>query len=531
MDEVDYGHPESFFVFIVGHCKEWPENRVEQGDIALYNEYLAAGVPPDQICHVKDGKCTNTNCQKQLIKFLEGTWPRTTLVFYYGGHGSPEGFNTRKAMWKYREVTSAIENFFQGERVLYLPDCCASGNLTRWLSPPYTVTKQYIVLATTPPFIEASDDADDEEWVLNNCWLAGMRCSDGKLPLSRVIDRISDRIAFALGDQFTPYATAGADYNRCDWMPRRQPDDIKGPFEWDRLDEHVPEDAIVSSRWSVGSCVFYKHRGGPYKPGADYIPPCWLDATILSEPDDESVELEVSYPGKGLKWNVEAKRKELMNNFYMGQMYMIPEQFEKAQCVLARNFKYLDFSLEPNTMIKAADSDGEIHSARVLDWRYFDWDDFVEFDDCNQEPPFGAHVPVQWLHDDETDLIPVQAISSPNVANGPFLDSLESVKGKEDLYARKALFWSIESSGKTVCNASDEIGSKLTAFWPEDEELYDAKPLDPNKVPLKVLATHAQFPLTGKYCPLAYEDGDKQLSPLFYVEKRRKKSCCSKAKR
>lgn len=528
-EEIDYGSPDAFFVFIVGNCEEWPENRVEQGDIALYDEYLAAGVPPDQIVYVKDRKTTNKNCEKQLLAFLKRTRPLSTLVFYYGGHGEPTGFHTQKAEWSYQDVTSIIESYFQGERVIYLLDCCASGNLARWLSPPYTVSKQYVSLSNAPPFVEASDDG--EEWVLTLAWIRGMRCSDGNLPLARVIECATDRMAQVLGDQATTYVSAGVDCTRGDWMPRRQPEDITGTLDWNKLENHIPKDARVTSRWSVGNCVFYKHPGGPFKPGSEYLPPGWLSATILAESDDDgSVQLQVFYPMNNLKWKVETPRSQLMNDFYMGQMWMLPDEFEKAQCVLARNFKYLDYSLEANTMVKACDKkDGEVYPARVLDWRYFDWEAYLDSDDCNQEAPFGAHVPIQWLHKDDTALIPVQTISSPSVTERVFLDdsseSSASIKGNEEALSRRALVWSIESSGKTICDAR-KVGSKLSAFWPEDEEWYGVKPLDPSTVPLKVLASHAKFTLKGEYCPLAYDDGEVHLSPMFYVQKRKARPCC-----
>lgn len=522
----DYGDAESFYVFIVGHCEEWPENRVEQGDIALFDEYLAAGVPPSQICYIKDKECSKTNCQEKLEFFLKETRPNTTLIFYYGGHGQPTGFNTIYEKWTYRQVVSTIDNLFQGERCLFLLDCCASGNLARWLAPPFHVTKTYISVANTAPFVEASDDGD--EWPLTYSWIRGMRANDGALPLERIIDFLTDRIALVLGDQATIFATAGIDCRGCDWLPRRRPGDISDSIEWAHLKYNIPKDAIVSSRWSTGSSVFYKHPGGSYKDASEYLPPGWFNATILACRRDKdidicTVDLLVQCPLKGFTWKVEVLRKELMNDFYMAQMWMVPEQCEKAMCVLARSFKYLDFSIRPDIMVQVIDPDGTVKSGRVLDWRYFDFEAYLKSDDCNSEPPFGAHVPVHWSDSDNSTLLPVHEITEPNISFSPFLQSLDDTKGTEKEWARKAMLLSLETSGKTICNAKDAVGSRLVAFWPEDEVWYDAIPLDPNNISLKILATHVNFALKGCYCPLSYEDGDLQTSPIFYVDRR---TCC-----
>ena len=518
---IDYGAPESFFVFLVGHCEEWPENRVEQGDIALFHEYLAAGVPRSHICFVKDRDCTNTNCQKQLEHFLQTTKPQSTLVFYYGGHGHPTGFNTIQDEWTYRQVCHTVDETFQGERVLFLLDCCASGNLARWLAPPFQLKKEYIAIANAAPFIEASDDG--EEWVLSNSFLRGMRSNHGDLPLERVLDFLTDRIALVLGDQATIYASSGADCQRSDWMPRRTSSDVSDSIEWNRLNENIPDGARVSSRWSIGNCVFYKHPGGSIKSESTYLPPGWYSATIVRETDTDGcfVDLEVQCPTSALVWKVHVPRNELMNDCYMGQMWMVPDQCERALCLLAKNFKYWDFSIAPNTVVTVlADSDGDVRSARVLDWRYFDFKAYLKSGQCSRDPPFGAHVAVEWYDDDAIALLPVQQISFPAVDVPSFSPSLDEVEGIEGTWARKAMLISIESSGKTVVNAKDTMGSMLVAFWPSDERWCHAQPLDPQRVSLKILASHVQFTLKGPYCPLSYEDGDRHLSPAFYVDRR-----------
>uniref|UniRef100_A0A6V0BE73 Uncharacterized protein n=1 Tax=Pseudo-nitzschia australis TaxID=44445 RepID=A0A6V0BE73_9STRA len=244
--------PESYFVFVVGHCEEWPEGRDEQGDTAIYTSYLDFGVPADQCKYIKDNDCTRKNCQKQLESFLQKTEKlsesrerehqkqqkgqqhnRTvpnTLVFYYGGHGSANGFATIGGTWAYKQVARTIEECFHGDRVLFLIDCCASGNLWQHL-PSASVststtgitvaaasknvnkkTKEYALLATSQPYITST--ADGEEWILTNSWIQLMRRrrtvdnddeDKDDLSLDEVISLLADRHVFETGDLFFAY--------------------------------------------------------------------------------------------------------------------------------------------------------------------------------------------------------------------------------------------------------------------------------------------------------------------------------------
>jgi len=523
-----YGDPESYFVFLVGNSEEWVENRVEQGDIALFNEYLALGVPPSQLCFVKDNQeCTNTNCQNRLEQFLRTTRPQSTLVFYYGGHGQSTAFGTRMAPWTYQQVCKTIDDQFQGERVLFLLDCCASGNLARWLGPPFHVTKEYISIANSPPFVRASFTEGDE-WVLSNSFLRGMRSNgNGIVRLEQVMDFLTDRTALVLRDQATIFVGDGVDCTRTDWIPRRrqQQDVPSDSIEWSRLNENIPKEAIVSSRWGIGNCVFYKHPGGVCEPNSRYLPPGWYNAKIAGETyldDGCAVDLLVECTVTGVKWTVKVPRNQLMNDSYMGQMWMIPGGCEDTLEQLARNFKYLDFSIPSDTIVSVVDSDGGLRSGRVLDWRYFDFERYLDSGGCSRDPPYGAHVAIEWCDDDETaTLIPAYNISFPTFDLPPFSPSIDDVNGMEEMWSRKAMLMSIESSGKVVCNANEMMGSKFEAFWPGNEEWYDVEPLDPDTVSLKILSSHIQFIPKGAYCPLWYEDGERHLSPAVYVKLRR----------
>jgi hypothetical protein len=142
-------------------------------------------------------------------------------------------------------------------------------------------------------------------------------------------------------------------------------------------------------------------------------------------------------------------------------------------------------------------------------------------------------VPVQWttIPDPEatitattttmTALVSVHQIQheeEPVTQVEPFLQTVPASRDDQKLWARRAMIASLESAGKQLCHTGIKLDTKaLTAYWPEEGEWYDAQPLDPDLIGLPILASHAQFTLPGKYCPVAYEDGEVALTPLHYV--------------
>lgn len=523
--EPDYASPDSFYVFVVGNCKEWPENRELQGDIAVHREYINAGVPLEQTAFVKDDDTTTENCREQFITLLTKTRLSTTLVFYYGRHGIASGFKTQGSIWRYNEVISLIESHFRGDRVLLLLDCCASGNCCEWVASPHSVSKDYAFLCSAPPHVEATDEG--EEWVLNNCWIQCMRRNNGTISLSQAMDIIVDRTALVFGDQFFCFVTPGVNCNESNWMPRRTSIPEDTPSEWQSLIENIPDEGKVSPDWETGDYVFYKHKGGlssSLRPC--YVPPCWLLGRILESNDDGRLKLTVKYPIHEVAWEVEESRDRLMNDFAMAQMWMVPDGFIEAQVALAKGFKFFDFSVPPSTRVELSSGEGESLKGEVADWRNFDWEAWGKTDALKRLAAFGPCILVKIDNADVPLLVATHDLKG-QLSRSTSFDFPESVfQGDPQRWERKALRASIESSGKIVVDAKTMIGRRLSAFWPEDEVWYDADPLSPETVSLDILASHVQFTLKGEYCPLAYEDGDFALSPTHYVRKARRRCFC-----
>jgi len=406
--------PESFFVFAVGNCEEWPENREEQGDTAIYKEYLDFGVPNDQCVYLKDDECTQQNCQARLESFLQNivivsnnNEIPTTLVFYYGGHGVARGFSTIGGTWAHQQIVQTIEKYFKGDRVLFLLDCCSAGSLWRHLDG----AKQYALLGTSPPYLESSSYVEGpagDEWIISNTWIQLMRRfrKDGDfLGLDNIISIMADRHILELGEMFFAYLSTTTSQN-WSWMPAwsGKPEIVTPTalFSWLRETTEstdLPKAAKISSVFDcrVGDALVYKHLGGhpvsltstkilPFS-----VPPLWLNGTIVSisenqkngEISDENnvynivLRIRVWYPSQKEPWEVEMSHSSprLINHFHVAQNWMLPRSFLETQVVLAQKYRqYLDCSLAANTLVKVAlMKEDKIRHGKILDWKDFDW--------------------------------------------------------------------------------------------------------------------------------------------------------------
>jgi predicted metal-binding transcription factor (methanogenesis marker protein 9) len=521
----NYGNPESFFVFIVGINGQWEDGRSEEGDIALYNAYLSAGVPPDQVVFVKDQKATKSNCESELKRFLKHSHPSSTFLFYYGGHGQPTGFSTHEEEWRHQDVVDLIDSSFSGDRVIVLADCCGSGNFCKWLQKPlYSGRHSYVCIMSTAPYTEAG-----AAWTMTSNWMTSMRCSGGSLQLRRVIDFLSDETARKKGDLLVVFLSKDVHSGSCTWLPQLPQDRARKKLSWRGLKHYVPQDAKVTSRWNIGDIVYYKHPGGPCPTlEAMYVPPVWLRATIQSKLSwGRRLKLEVSGPAEPqLQWTVEVSRKELLNDLYMAPTCMVPDKFYEVQCELAMHCKYFDYSLPPSEKVKVIGRDGDTHDAVVMDWKDVDWKAYLASGSCNDKGPVGPYVAISWIEHKETSIMPLERVIIPghdvsSASEGHCHKTPVKVTYPELSRPQDALTKSIESCGKEVCDARQALGtSRLACFWPEDGEWYDAEALDPSSVPLEVLASHALFAISGPYCPVHYEDDEIYLTPLHYVRRK-----------
>jgi hypothetical protein len=523
--EDDERKPESFFVFIVGVCGEWENGRAEYGDIGLYNAHIYAGIPTQQIIHVKDNDATKSNCEEQFAKFLKTTVPNSTLIFYYGGHGGPLGFHTLKDTWPYQDVVKTIDASFAGDRVVLLADCCASGNLSRWMQPPYRLRHSWCCLMSAPPFREAGS-----EWVMTTCWINALQRNNGALCLSTIISYMADETTRVKGDLLA-VSCCGKDANPkiCTWLPSLSSEKVKGKLEWENPVEVLPDEAKVGSDCAVGDRVFYRHHGGRLTPDAtETLMPIWLEATVQSKAHDGRLQIKVKDLNTHIETQIVVSLTKLLSEMQMWSTLVLPDRLDDAECFLARLCRYIDYSVPHSSPVTVRWSDGILYDALTMDWREVDWEGFLESGSCKENGPSGPYIPVRWIEEKTFSIVSLEHVEFPlslrvSLKNNTPLGAKKSSKSGDVLPGqREALLKSLQTCGKSVCDANKVFGtSKLAGIWPEEDEWYDVVALRPAEVSLETLASHAWFTAKGEYCPVRFcDDNETLLLPLELVKRR-----------
>jgi hypothetical protein len=534
--DCDYAErkPESFFVFIVGICAEWEGDRADYGDIGLYNAHIYAGVPTKQIIHIKDRDATRSHCEDQLMKFLKTTVPDSTLVFYYGGHGGPLGFHTLKYSWPYQDVVNTIDESFAGDRVVLLADCCASGNLSQWIQPPHRLRHSYVCLMASPPFREAG-----AEYVMTSCWINALQRNNGALSLSIIISYMADETARIKGDLLA-VSCCGKETNpeNCTWLPSLSTEKVKGKLEWENPIEVLPDEAKVGSDCAVGDRVFYRHHGGRLTPDStETVMPIWLEATVQSKAQDGRLQIKVKDLTTDIETQMVVSQAKLLSEWQMWSTLVVPARFNDAECILARLYRYIDYSVPPSTPVTVRWSDGILYDALTMDWREVDWRDFLESGSCKENGPAGPYIPVRWIEEKTFSVVSLEHVELPlslqaSVNNNTPLGAKEAAESGDVLPGqREALLKSLQTCGKIVCDANKIFGtSKLEGIWPEEDEWYDVVALKPAEVSLETLASHAWLTAKGEYVPVRFcDDNETLLIPLGLVKRRERGTwfwCC-----
>ena len=520
-----------FFVFMVGINSEWEQGRVEFGDVALYDTYHAVGIPTDHIVFLKDLEATKSNCEEKLKNLLTLTVVNSTLIFYYGGHGHPTGFETLDEDWQHENIIQLIDSYFKGDRVILMADCCAAGNTCKYLQHPlHPLRHAYLCLMSCPPYQEAGP-----AWTMTRSLIEAIMSNDGTMPLHKIASYLADETVVEKGDLLTVYLSPDADPTTTSWLPSSSPEQAKRRLEWKHPTERLPPDAKITSHCAAGNLVFYKHPGGVPVAGGPYIMPVWLPGKISSRKNHDCVILSVKDPLYCVEWQVSISPEEVLNQFHMAATWVVPKAFYQVQCDLATNFKYFDFSLTPGTHVRVRWSDGQLYNARIMDWREVDWEDCLLTGICDEGPPYGAHAAVWWTEEDTYSIVSRANIVVPS--NLREFDASSFQKGSMNILCanersekmREAILNSIRSCGKNVKHGNEIFGTKeLSCFWPNGE-WYDAVALNPKECCLRIFASHAWFTPIVDYCPVLFcEDGSDCLVPVCYLKPRMKSKsfCC-----
>ena len=510
--------PKSTLVIIVGHCAEFEEGRAESGDKQLEACFQLYGAK--RVVFLKDDDCSKDNCQFQLQQlFHTSSRKGDTLVCYYGGHGTKKGFSTIGQKWSYSDVVSTIEQYFRGDKVWCLVDCCYSGCFSHHISP--TTTKSWLSAMSTEATVSAG-----EAWCMTDTFSKAMKGlyrkpdnassaaasttdRDGQLLTQDVVELMEDHHAVLKNDwmQATLSGTLidptapfpfliSKDALRTErsgtlgWVSRFLTMKL-GDSSYNGKDKDPP--AIVDSLlWArqvglqKGDKVYCKWRGGSPRPGAPYLFPLYFPATLLSDASQKEVEVEFDYQEQ--RWTAAVEfRTHVVPASYL---WMVFDDYLSAHRILTQHGRYLDATVPPGTKVWALfEDDDVVYTGTVLDYHETDWHE-AEIND-HYEHCTGPFLWLEWKDEDGNNNIIPKAhcvIMSPT-SRKPTLEELRRQASEEApaISARDAVLRHMETMGKHLVL---EAAQNVTCLW--DGEWHPARTCE--KMPLcSILRQHLHF--------------------------------------
>jgi hypothetical protein len=181
--------PAKTWLFAVGvlefeHADVWPLMLgAKQGrrDVTLVELFRQAGVPPEQVTYLQDRAATHQNIRQNYIGQLSRTRPGDLLVLYYTGHGSRNRENGKTCFatydagqkyasaWPVALMFQDLEEYFRGDRVLIMADCCYSGALVD------EARRHKTRLAISVLSSSYSHNSSTGNWTFSDALLAGLQ--------------------------------------------------------------------------------------------------------------------------------------------------------------------------------------------------------------------------------------------------------------------------------------------------------------------------------------------------------------------
>ncbi len=222
--ETDW-QPEKTWVFVVGvlswkHAEMFGSFPVKnRRDAALVDFFKQSGVPEAQIVYLQDKQATQQRIDRDFSAALKKLHPDDLLIVYYAGHGSKseEGDDVYLASydagdddvegWSVNSIPGKIRSESKCARVLWLLDCCYSGQAA------VALTKQKGRPAYACVTSSSASESSTGHWTFSDALLDSLRGvsyvdlnHDGAVTLAEFASHLSADMSLA-EEQLSTFAT------------------------------------------------------------------------------------------------------------------------------------------------------------------------------------------------------------------------------------------------------------------------------------------------------------------------------------
>jgi hypothetical protein len=217
--------PEKTWVFVVG-VLSWKHHEMfgsfpikNRRDAALVDHFKKRGVPETQIVYLQDKQATQQRIDSDFSTALKKLRPEDLLIVYYCGHGSrsEDGNDVYLASydagdddvegWSINSIPGKIKSESKCARVLWLLDCCYSGQAA------LALTKQKGRPAYACVTSSSASESSTEHWTFSDALLDSLRGvayvdlnRDGSVTLAEFAAHLSADMSLA-EEQLSTFAT------------------------------------------------------------------------------------------------------------------------------------------------------------------------------------------------------------------------------------------------------------------------------------------------------------------------------------
>lgn len=222
--------PQNTWLFVVG-ALHWKHPKIygsfpvkNRRDAALVDFFRGRGIPRDRVVYLRDEEATQQRIDRAFADLLGRIGPNDLLIVYYCGHGSrsDDGEDVYLASydagdegvdgWSVNSIPRTISRQSRCSRVLWLMDCCYSGQAARAL------TQQKGGPAFACVTSSAASQSSTEHWTFTDAVLDALRGhayvdldQDGSVTLAELAQHVESDMNLA-EEQFSTFAvTKGFD--------------------------------------------------------------------------------------------------------------------------------------------------------------------------------------------------------------------------------------------------------------------------------------------------------------------------------